>query len=196
MLGPSGIGVLFGKLELLEQMEPFLRGGDMNKEVHKGWYVPADLPTKFEAGTPNIEGAIGLGAAVDYLETIGMENVKAHCRDLTAFALQEIARIEKIRIYGPMDVNRRSASITFELDGLEAHGLAKMLSQRYAIMVRSGYHCAQPLHEALNIPQTVRASFYIYNTTGEVKLMVSALREIAQLYTRGTGAPSRVYTKT
>jgi cysteine desulfurase/selenocysteine lyase len=196
MLGPSGVGVLFGKLDLLEQMEPFLKGGDMNKEVHRGSYVPADLPTKFEAGTPNIEGAIGLGAAVDYLETIGMENVKAHCHDLTAFALQELAAIDKIRIFGPLDTKRRSSSVTFELAGLEAHGLAKMLSQRYAIMVRSGYHCAQPLHEALNIPQTVRASFYLYNSIEEVKLLSNALKEIAKLYTRGTGAASRVYIKT
>ena len=196
MLGPSGIGVLFGKLDLLEQMEPFLKGGDMNKEVHRGSYVPADLPTKFEAGTPNIEGTIGLGAAVDYLESIGMEKVNAHCHDLTAFALQELAAIEKIRIFGPLDIKRRSSSVTFELAGLEAHGLAKMLSQRYAIMVRSGYHCAQPLHETLNMPQSVRASFYLYNTIEEVQLLTDALKEIAQLYTRGTGTASRVYIKT
>lgn len=193
MLGPSGIGVLFGKLDLLEQMAPFLKGGDMNKEVHKGWYVPADLPTKFEAGTPNIEGAIGLGAAVDYLEAVGMEKVEAHCRDLTAFALQEIAGIDKIQLYGPSDQNRRSASITFDLAGLEAHGLAKMLSQRFGIMVRSGYHCAQPLHEALDIPQTVRTSFYFYNTIDEIQRLSDALKEISELYTKSTHSASNVY---
>ena len=184
MLGPSGIGVLFGKLELLEQMRPFLRGGDMNKEVHKGWYVPEDLPGKFEAGTPNIEGAIGLGAAVDYLEDIGMDNIETYIHELTANALREVSNIERIRIHGPMNEEYRSASVAFELPGLEAHGLAKILSQRYSIMVRSGYHCAQPLHEELGIPQTVRASFYLYNTLEEIALLGEALAEIAALYTR------------
>jgi cysteine desulfurase/selenocysteine lyase len=184
MLGPSGIGVLFGKLKLLEEMQPFLRGGDMNKEVHKDWFVPEELPGKFEAGTPNIEGAIALGAAVDYLETIGLENIEAHNRELTAAALQELSGIDRIAVHGPLDPKRRSASVAFEMPGLEAHGLAKMLSQRYAIMVRSGYHCAQPLHEALGIPQTVRASFYIYNTAEEIHLLGMALKEIAAIYTR------------
>ncbi len=102
MLGPSGIGVLFGRRELLEEMQPFLRGGDMNKEVHRGWYVPEELPGKFEAGTPNIEGAIGLGAAVDYLESTGMENIEDHSGELTAFALQELSGLEKIRVHGPL----------------------------------------------------------------------------------------------
>jgi cysteine desulfurase/selenocysteine lyase len=184
MLGPSGIGALFGRLELLEQMQPFLRGGDMNKDVHKGWYVPEELPGKFEAGTPNIEGAIGLGAAVDYLEEIGMENVEAHSHELTAAALNVLSKIDRLVVHGPLNSEHRSASVAFELPGLQAHGLAKMLSQRYAIMVRSGYHCAQPLHEALGIPQTVRASFYLYNTLDEVSLLGSALAEIAAIYTR------------
>lgn len=187
MLGPSGIGVLFGKRELLEEMQPFLRGGDMNKEVHKGWYVPEELPGKFEAGTPNIEGAIGLGAAVDYLESIGMENIEDHSGELTAFALQELSGLERIRVHGPLDPVRRSSSVAFELPGLEAHGLAKMLSNRYGIMVRSGYHCAQPLHEALGIPQTVRASFYLYNTVEEIAVLAAALADIVTVYTRATG---------
>jgi cysteine desulfurase/selenocysteine lyase len=186
MLGPSGIGVLFGRRNLLEQMQPFLRGGAMNKQVHKGSYVPEDLPGKFEAGTPNIEGAIGLGAAVDYLEEIGMENVEAHTRELTAHALYELANIEKIRVYGPLDSKVRHGSVAFELPGLEAHGLAKILSNRYAIMVRSGYHCAQPLHEELGIRQTVRASFYIYNTADEARSLAHALAEIATTYTRAS----------
>lgn len=186
MLGPSGIGVLFGRRELLEQMHPFLRGGAMNKEVHKGWYRAEDLPGKFEAGTPNIEGAIGLGAAVDYLEDIGMENVEAHSRELVATALNELKKVDRIRVHGPLDPKHRSASVAFELPGLKAHGLAKMLSNRYAIMVRSGYHCAQPLHEELGIDQTVRASFYIYNTADEVRGLANALVEIAVTYTRAS----------
>ena len=184
MLGPSGIGVLFGRRNLLEEMQPFLRGGAMNKQVHKGSYVPEDLPGKFEAGTPNIEGAIGLGAAVDYLEAVGMEMVEAHTRELTKAALRELANVDKIRIHGPLDPKDRIASVAFDLPGLEAHGLAKILSNRYAIMVRSGYHCAQPLHEELGIPQTVRASFFLYNTIEEIRLLGTALAEIARSYTR------------
>ena len=186
MLGPSGIGVLFGRRKLLEQMQPFLKGGAMNKQVHKGSYVPEDLPGKFEAGTPNIEGAIGLGAAVDYLEEIGMENVEAHSRELVVTALNELKNVDRIRVHGPLDPNHRSASVAFELLGLEAHGLAKILSNRYAIMVRSGYHCAQPLHEELGINPTVRASFYIYNTVEEVRSLANALAEIAASYTRSS----------
>jgi cysteine desulfurase / selenocysteine lyase len=184
MLGPSGIGVLFGKRELLEQMKPFLYGGDMNKEVHKGWFVPEDLPGKFEAGTPNIEGAIGLGAAVDYLESIGMENVHRHIHYLTETALHELSSIDRIRLHGSLNAEKRSASVSFDLPGLEAHGLAKMLSNRYNIMVRSGYHCAQPLHEELGIPQTTRASFNIYNTIEEVMLLKNAITEITENFTR------------
>jgi cysteine desulfurase/selenocysteine lyase len=158
----------------------------MNKQVHKGSYVPEDLPGKFEAGTPNIEGAIGLGAAVDYLEEIGMENVEAHTRELTAVALYELSNIEKIRVHGPLDSKVRNGSVAFELPGLEAHGLAKILSNRYTIMVRSGYHCAQPLHEELGINQTVRASFYIYNTVDEIRSLTNALTEIAASYTRSS----------
>ncbi|MCP4672194.1 MAG: aminotransferase class V-fold PLP-dependent enzyme [Desulfobacula sp.] len=187
MLGPSGTGALYGKLEFLEKMDPFLKGGDMNKAVYKDRYVLADLPGKFEAGTPNIEGAIGLGAAVDYLEDIGMEAIEAHSHDLTAFALSELSEVEKIQIYGPTDSDKRSSSIAFNLPGLEAHGLAKILSQRYSIMVRSGHHCAQPLHDALKIPQTVRASFYLYNTCDEIKSLKKALGEIADSYTRSAG---------
>ncbi len=184
MLGPSGIGVLFGRRELLEQMTPFLRGGAMNKEVHKGSYRPEDLPGKFEAGTPNIEGAIGLGAAVDYLEDIGMENIEAHSRELVTAALNELKAVDKIRVHGPLDPIHRGASVAFDLPGLEAHGLARILSNRYSIMVRSGYHCAQVLHEELGIQQTVRASFYIYNTAQEIHTLGAALQEIASSYAR------------
>jgi len=186
MLGPSGIGVLFGRRQLLEEMEPFLRGGSMNKQVRKGSFIPEDLPGKFEAGTPNIEGAIGLGAAVEYLENIGMENIEAHSRELVEAALNELKKIDRIRVHGPLDPRYRGSSVAFDLPGLEAHGLAKILSNRYAIMVRSGYHCAQPLHEELGINQTVRASFYLYNTIQEVHSLAAALAEIAATYTRAS----------
>ncbi|HYA41258.1 MAG TPA: cysteine desulfurase [Syntrophobacteraceae bacterium] len=183
MLGPSGIGVLYGRRELLERMQPFMRGGSMIKEVRKDYFLPEDLPGKFEAGTPNIEGAIGLGAAVEYLESIGMDNVEAHVRKLTAAALDVLSHTDKIRVHGPKDPKDRSASVAFTLPGLEAHGLAKILSNRYAIMVRSGYHCAQLLHETLGIGQTVRASFYIYNTLDEIHSFGNALAEIVKSYT-------------
>jgi cysteine desulfurase/selenocysteine lyase len=186
MLGPSGIGILYGKRELLDRMQPFMLGGSMVKEVRKNSYRPEDLPGKFEAGTPNIEGAIGLGAAVEYLEEIGMANVEAHVRTLTAAALSELADKHRFRVHGPLDPNHRSASISFELPGLEAHGLARILSNRYTIMVRSGYHCAQVLHEELGIQQTVRASFYIYNTLDEIRALGCALNEVSQSYTGGT----------
>jgi cysteine desulfurase/selenocysteine lyase len=184
MLGPSGIGVLYGRRELLDQMQPFMRGGSMVKDVRKDYYRPEGLPGKFEAGTPNIEGAIGLGAAVEYLESIGMENVEAHVHELTSTALKVLSDTDKIKLYGSLDPKYRKASVAFSLPGLEAHGLAKILSNRYAIMVRSGYHCAQPLHEALGIEQTVRASFYIYNTLDEIHSFGKALAEIAKAYTR------------
>jgi len=183
MLGPSGVGVLFGRRDLLEQMQPFLRGGAMNKEVHKNSYRAEDLPGKFEAGTPNIEGAIGLGAAVEYLENIGMENIHAHTRSLTRAALHELAGISKIRVFGPSVPEQRGASVSFELPGLEAHGLAKILSSRFAIMVRSGFHCAQPLHEELKIKPTVRASYYLYNTLEEIHALAVALEQIGDAYT-------------
>ncbi|MFC2092178.1 aminotransferase class V-fold PLP-dependent enzyme [Elusimicrobiota bacterium] len=178
MLGPSGIGVLYGKEEHLDKMPPFLHGGDMISAVHHDHYEIADLPHKFEAGTPFIEGVIGLGAAADYLSDIGMENICQHEEKLLKSAFEEISKITDITVHGPSDLRMRSSAISFSLKGLEAHGLAKMLSNRYNIMLRSGFHCAQPLHEALEIDQSVRASFYIYNTQEEIDILVNALKSI------------------
>ncbi|MEM3137996.1 MAG: cysteine desulfurase [Thermofilaceae archaeon] len=168
MLGPTGIGVLYGKEDLLEEMKPFMYGGDMVKEVkyYSGVVEPVwnDLPWKFEAGTPNIAGGVGLAEAVRYLEKIGMESVRAHEVELTNYAVKRLSEIEELKLFGPSSSAYRCGIISFNLTGLDPHSLAAILDNR-KIAVRSGFHCAQPLHEYLGLKEgTVRASFYIYNT--------------------------------
>ncbi|MGC9320315.1 MAG: aminotransferase class V-fold PLP-dependent enzyme, partial [Armatimonadota bacterium] len=180
MLGPSGIGVLFGRAPLLERMSPFLMGGDMIDQVHADSYTLANVPWKFEAGTPNIEGAIGLGAAVQYLREIGMENVRAHEKQLTAAALDGVREIKGIRLLGPRDPEIKGGVVTVTRPGMPAHTLAKLLNDRYSILVRSGYHCAQPLFESLGSGQTCRASLYLYNTQEEISRFVEALDVISR----------------
>ncbi len=181
MLGPSGVGVLYGRSELLEKMDPLLLGGDMISEVHADSYQLANIPWKFEAGTPNIEGAIGLGAAIDYLESVGMENIRAHEKQLVGLSLEGIKAIKNITLYGTESAENRGGIITFKRAGLEAHALAKLLSNRYSILVRSGYHCAQPLFEAIGSGETCRASLYLYNTQEEVATLVEALATLSSL---------------
>ena len=183
MMGPTGIGVLYGKAELLEGMPPFLSGGEMIKEVHTTGTTWKDLPYKFEAGTPNIAGAIGLGAAVDYLQGIGMENVLDHEKDITRYALGRMKEIEGLVIYGPMDVDHRVGVISFNLGDIHAHDLASILDED-GIAIRSGHQCAQPLMEFLRIPATSRASFYIYNTKQEVDVLVEALEKARKIFAR------------
>ncbi len=185
MLGPTGIGVLYGREDLLEEMSPFMYGGDMVREVRyrNGAVEPAwnDLPWKFEAGTPNIAGGIGLAEAVKYLERIGMENVRAHEVELTSYALKRLSEVEGLNLFGPSSPTSRCGIIPFNLDGLDPHSLAAMLDER-KIAVRSGFHCAQPLHEYLGLKEgTARASFYIYNTREEVDLLSESLAEIAEM---------------
>ena len=187
MLGPSGIGVLYGREDLLEKMPPFLMGGDMISAVHREDYELADLPYKFEAGTPNIEGVIGLGAAVDYLSSVGMEAIHDHERRLLELAVEGLGTVDRVTLHGPDSMAQRSSVVSFALEGLEPHGLARMLSNRYSIMLRSGYHCAQPLHEALDLLQSARASFYLYNTEDEVRQLVEAVRTLSEYYTRRGG---------
>ena len=183
MLGPTGIGVLYGKRELLEEMEPFLGGGSMIKSVRcrspNGncqieWH---DLPWKFEAGTPNICGGIGLMEAVKYLRRIGMENVQRHERELTEYVLKRFGEFEKVKFYGPKDASLKCGIIPFNIDGMNPHDVALMLDS-FGIMVRSGYHCAEPLHRRLGIKGSARASFYIYNTKEEIDRFIEVLRNI------------------
>lgn len=183
MLGPTGIGVLYGRRDLLEKMPPFLSGGEMIKEVHTTGASWNEIPYKFEAGTPNIAGAIGLGAAVDYLRKIGMQNVHDHEKQITAYALEKIAGVKGTVIYGPRDVNRRVGVVSFNLGDIHAHDLASILDED-GVAVRSGHQCAQPLMEFLDIPAATRASFYIYNTKEEVDVFISALEKARKLFDR------------
>jgi cysteine desulfurase/selenocysteine lyase len=178
MLAPSGIGVLYARRELMEEMTPFLLGGSMIKEVHLQGYVPEDPPLSYEAGTPNIEGAIALGAALDYIEHIGIDQIYQHERKLIGFALEKMKTIRNLEIYGPTDPGMRISAISFNSKSLGAHALAKVLCQRGNIMIRSGFHCAQPLHDRLQIPPSARASFYLYNTEEEIEVMVDLLKKI------------------
>lgn len=185
MLGPTGIGCLYGKREILEEMEPFHGGGEMIREVS---YNPTtqkcsiswnDLPWKFEAGTPNVCGGVGLMEAVKYLERVGMENVKEHEYVLTEYAMQRMQECEKVRVYGPKDVSVKCGIIPFNVKHLSSHDVALFLDS-YGIMVRSGFHCAQPLHQTFNLKSTARVSFYIYNTREEIDKFIQVLKEIEQ----------------
>jgi len=178
MLAPSGIGVLYARKELMGEMAPFLLGGSMIKEVHLGGYVSEDPPLSYEAGTPNIEGAIALGSAIDYLNSVGIDQIYEHERNLIRFALEKMKSISNLEIYGPTDPNIRISAISFNAKNLGAHALAKILCQRENIMIRSGFHCAQPLHDRLRIPPSARASFYLYNTQDEIEIMMDLLKKV------------------
>lgn len=184
MLSPSGIGALWGREELLEGIEPFLYGGDMISSVgyESGRMEPRwnELPWKFEAGTPNIAGAVGLAEAVRYLEKLGMENVRGHERELTEYALKRLSDVEGVELYGPRP-EQRGGVVPFNVRGLDPHVVATLLDQR-GIAVRSGFHCAEPLHKYLGLTEgTVRASFYVYNVREEVDALTEALAEISAL---------------
>jgi cysteine desulfurase/selenocysteine lyase len=181
MLGPTGIGVLHGKSKYLENMPPFLGGGEMIKEVHTTGASWKEIPYKFEAGTPDIAGAIGLGAAVDYLRRIGMQNVHDHEMEITGYALDRMSQMKEMAIFGPKDPRQRVGVISFNLGDIHAHDLASIMDEE-GIAIRSGHHCAQPLMEFLNLPATSRASFYIYNTMQEVDVFVAALEKARKLF--------------
>ena len=180
MLGPSGIGGLFIKEDLYERMEPFLLGGSTIKEVHIDGYISEDPPLCYEAGTPNIEGAIALGSAVDYLENIGMESVYAHDKTLIGLAFERMKGIHNLEIYGSSDLQERLSVITFNVKGMGCHAVAKVLNLRENIMIRSGFHCAQPLHDKLGIGPSARVSFYVYNSEEEIEVMAGILSRLAQ----------------
>jgi cysteine desulfurase/selenocysteine lyase len=181
MLGPTGIGVLYGKSKHLESMPPFLGGGEMIREVHITGATWKDPPYKYEAGTPNIAGAIGLGAAVDYLRKIGMDNVHEHEKEITRYALNKMSQVEGLVIFGPKDVNQRVGVVSFNLGDIHAHDLASIMDED-GIAIRSGHHCAQPLMEFLNIPAASRASFYIYNMKEEVDVFINVLEKARKLF--------------
>ena len=181
MLGPTGIGVLFGKADLLEQTEPLLGGGEMIREVHLGSAKWNDVPYKFEGGTPNIAGAIGLGVAVDYLTELGMEAVRAHEMELTQYALEKFGRLKGVTTYGPNDVKKKAGVLSFTIDGAHPHDIASILDVD-GICIRSGHHCAQPLMERFDLPATARASFYIYNDLEDVDALVAGVKKVQEVF--------------
>lgn len=174
MLGPTGIGVLYGKEEILNQMNPIEFGGEMIDFVYEQEATWKELPWKFEAGTPNIAGAIALGAAVDYLSNLGMENVHAYEQELVDYVLPKLQAIEGLTVYGPEDPSHHAGVIAFNIDGLHPHDVATALDYE-GVAVRAGHHCAQPLINHLGISSTVRASFYIYNTKEDCDKLVEAI---------------------
>ncbi|WP_333619282.1 cysteine desulfurase [Dietzia sp.] len=174
MLGPSGVGVLYGRRELLEAMPPFLTGGSMIATVTMEKTTYADPPQRFEAGVPMTSQAVGLGAAVDYLSAIGMDAVAEHERELTARALERLSAIEGVTIVGPQTTEARGGAVSFVLDGIHAHDVSQVLDDR-GVAVRVGHHCAWPLHQRFGINSTVRASFAVYNTLDEVDALAEAV---------------------
>jgi cysteine desulfurase/selenocysteine lyase len=181
MLAPTGIGVLWGRRSLLRDMSPFMTGGDMIKHVSYDGAQWNSLPWKFEAGTPAIAQAIGLGYAVDYLNNIGMANIRAHEKEMTAYALDKLSQVEGARLLGPLDPEIRGGAVTFTLGDIHPHDLASLLNQ-YNIAIRAGHHCAQPLHDKLGITASARASFYIYNKPQEVDCLVEALDKAREVF--------------
>ncbi len=181
MLGPTGVGVLWARKELLQDMVPFNGGGDMIREVHKYETTWNDLPYKFEAGTPNIADVIGFAAALDYLDKIGMDKVREHEMELTKYALDKLSQMKGIVLYGPKDVSKRGGVISFNLGDIHPHDLATIIDED-GIAIRSGHHCAQVLMERLDVSATSRASFYIYNTKEEVDVFVKSLNRAKELF--------------
>ncbi|MBF2628482.1 cysteine desulfurase [Listeria marthii] len=175
MMAPTGIGALYGKRELLDAMEPTEFGGEMIDFVELYDSTWKELPWKFEAGTPIIGGAIALGAAIDYLAEVGLENIHAHEQTLASYAIEEMGKIEGITIYGPKDASKRCGLVTFNLEGAHPHDIATILDED-GVAIRAGHHCAQPLMKWLDVSSTARASFYIYNTKEEIDALIDGLK--------------------
>ena len=180
MLGPTGIGVLYGKKKLLNEMPPFLGGGDMIRRVQLDGFSTNDAPYKFEAGTPAIAEAIGFGVAIDYLEALGMDNVFAHEQEMIGYALERLEEVPGVRVLGP-EAQAKGGVASFTFEGVHPHDVAQILDQD-GIAVRAGHHCAMPIHERLGIPATTRASFYIYNTTDEVDALIEGLYKVKKMF--------------
>jgi cysteine desulfurase/selenocysteine lyase len=181
MMGPTGIGVLYGKEELLNQFEPVEFGGEMIDFVYESHSTWTELPWKFEAGTPNIAGAIALGAAIDYIQELGIDQIHQHEAELIDYVMPKLQNIEGLTIYGPKDNKKRSGVIAFNIEGLHPHDVATALDME-GVAVRAGHHCAQPLLNYLDTPATARASFYIYNTKADCDKLVEALQKTKEFF--------------
>ncbi len=182
MMGPSGVGVLWGRTELLEAMPPFLGGGSMIRRVKTDGFESADIPAKFEAGTPPIVSAIGLGVAIDYLEGVGLANIHEHELRLTRYAHEKMSELSGVTFFGPSP-EQKSGIMSFAIDGVHAHDIAQLLD-RDGVAVRAGHHCAMPLHKRLGAGATTRASFYLYNTLAEVDTLVESIRRVKSMFGR------------
>ncbi len=181
MCGPTGIGGLWGRRKILEAMPPFLGGGSMIREVTLEATTYADLPARFEAGTPAIGEAIALGEAVDFLSGLGMDKIFAHEQHLTGYALERLSEVEGLRMYGPTSLEQRGGALSFTLDGVHPHDIAAVLDGE-GVAVRAGHHCCQPLHTLLDVPATARASFYLYNIPEEIDRLAAGLKKARKLF--------------
>ena len=183
MVGPTGIGALWARAELLEAMPPFLGGGEMIRDVRLDGFVPNEVPWKFEAGTPAIAEAVGWHAAIDYLDALGMDAVREHEKALTAYALRALEdRFEgRLHLYGPLDPEVRGGAVSFLFDGIHAHDISQVLDED-AVCVRAGHHCAKPLMRALGVPATTRASFYVYNDESDADALVDSLARAEKFF--------------
>lgn len=177
MLGPMGIGVLYGKKHLLDNMPPFLLGGDMIEYVYENDVTFAQVPYKFEAGTQNVEGAVGLNAAIDYLEKISLQNIEAHEKMLTEYAVEEMLKIPYIEIYGPMDLEKRGGIISFNVKDIHPHDVSTILDS-YGVASRAGHHCCQPLMRYMGINASVRISFYLYNNIEDIDIFIDSIKNV------------------
>jgi cysteine desulfurase/selenocysteine lyase len=188
MLGPSGVGVLYGKREILERMPPFMGGGSMIQRVTTSGFEPADLPARFEAGTPPIVPAIGMGAGIDYLNSIGLDAIRRHEHLLTVHAHRVLGEVPGVRILGPAP-EHKGGIVSFVVDRVHAHDVAQLLDRK-GIAVRAGHHCAMPLHKHLGITASARASFYLYNTPAEVDALAEAVADARRMFTRSRPQPA------
>ena len=181
MLGPLGIGVLWGRYELLDAMDPFMGGGDMILTVSMDRSTWADVPAKFEAGTPSVADTVAFGVAIDYLSNLGMDAIRAHELELTTYAMRRLADVPGVSIFGPPRAEDRGGVISFELDGVHPHDIGQVLDT-HGVAIRTGHHCAQPVMSALTVPATARASFYLYYTTAEVDALAKAIEEVSKFF--------------
>ena len=181
MLGPTGVGVLWAKKEILQEMTPYQGGGDMIREVHKYETTWNDLPYKFEAGTPNIADVIGFKNAIEYLQKIGMDNIREHEKELTKYALERMEKVPGITLYGVKDLEKRGGVISFNFNDVHPHDVGTIIDKD-GVAIRSGHHCAQVLMEKLNVAATNRASFYVYTTKEEIDVLISSLESVAKVF--------------
>lgn len=181
MMASTGIGVLYGKREKLKELEPFMFGGEMIREVSVNESTFLESPHKFEAGTPDIAGIISLGAAIDYLENIGMKKVQQHEQELMSYTLEKIKKIDNLEIYGPKKAKNRSSVISFNIKGVHSHDVAQILGDM-GICIRAGHHCAMPLHKRLDIQASARASFYLYNDEKDIDKFIKSLEKVKKVF--------------